>query len=461
MQNIQAGACACIFAFVTLAYGADEAAAHYRVYEVPGLGGGLSLFYNYDYTYGDFSPRPLNGSGQLAGTSVFGFDPNLAGSTLWSSGGIRYLPLLPHGMYDNGGSNANGVNDAGLVVGAAAYGGISKYNGQLFYHAVEWLNGAVTDLGDLGGGDSWANYVTNSGTAVGYAHNTIPDAYSYYGTQYHATIWAPGITDMGTLGGTDSEAWAGNDSGEIIGIAALDTPPVPPFNQPQTDAFLWRQGQMIDLGTLGGGFSTPTAINQNGAVTVISFDASNQLVGSYVWSNGMKTVLNGLGGDFIEATMLNDGGLAVGAASDAADTNFLAAAWMPGTQQAVSLGTAAGDTGSIALGVNNQGTIVGGSGSVTLTAAAAYAHAFIWRNGHIADLNSLIPAGSPLTLNVAYAINGSGMIAGLGTNAAGQIHAFVLMPESGSGEFAPAASAPAAPGSVVRGPMPLPHAIRH
>ena len=227
-------------------YGAD-AAPRYKFYEVGGLGGGLSVFFNWDYTGGDFTTSPLNSLGQVAGTSVFAADPNLAGSFLWSPGGVSLLLTLPNGAYDNGGRNANGVNDGGMVVGASAYGKISSFNNQPFYRAVSWMNGEVTDLGDLGGGDSWANFVTNSGLIVGYAHNSIPDAYSYYGTQYHAVIWQPGLIDLGTLGGSDSEAWAGNDSGDVIGISFLNTPPVPPFNQPQTDAFLWRQGQMIDL----------------------------------------------------------------------------------------------------------------------------------------------------------------------------------------------------------------------
>jgi len=48
-----------------------------------------------------------------------------------------------------------------------------------------------------------------------------------------------------------------------------------------------------------------------------------------------------------------------------------------------------------------------------------YAHASVWQKGTMRDLNTLIPAGSPLTLNVAYTVNEAGVIAGLGTNSAG------------------------------------------
>jgi len=271
---------------------ASKPATQYKLYDVGTLGGASSVFFNWDYTGGDFTPLPFNAFGQLAGSSILASDPNLVGSYLWSFGKLQQLPTLPNGNNDDGGSNANSVNDFGVAVGASAYGLISPYNGQPFYHAVSWTNGKVKDLGDLGGDDSWANYINDRGLIVGYAHNSIPDQYSYYGTQYHATTWQGGhIRDLGTLGGTDSEAWTANNNGEVIGIAFLNTPPVPPFYQPQTDAFLWANGNMRDLGNLGGGFSTPSAINQAGQVTVLSFDATNEYVLSYLWSDGKKYVL--------------------------------------------------------------------------------------------------------------------------------------------------------------------------
>jgi probable HAF family extracellular repeat protein len=431
---------------------ASQPVMKYQLYDVGTLGGSTSVFFNWDYTGGDFTPSPLNQFGQLAGSSNLASDPNLAGSYLWSFGKLQQLPTLPNGNNHDGGSNANGVNDLGTTVGASAYGVISPYNGQPFYHAVSWINGNVKDLGDLGGGDSWANFVNNRGTIVGYAYSTIPDQYSYYGTQFHAATWQGGlIRDLGTLGGTDSEAWTANDKGEIIGIAFLSTPPVPPFNEPQTDAFLWARGKMMDLGNLGGGFSTPSAINQNGQVTVLSFDASNQHVLSYLWSGGKKYVLPTLGGNFVEATTLNDWGLVTGAGTDSSDSNFLAALWIPWLHLQLPLGTISGDTGSIGLGVNDLGVIVGGSGTVTLS-GTSYSHAFVWQDGKIRDLNTLIPVGSPLTLNVAYAVNDSGMIAGLGTDMLGDTHAFVLVPDwlSDTPHFVTANSAGAAPGSSIQ-----------
>jgi hypothetical protein len=47
------------------------------------------------------------------------------------------------------------------------------------------------------------------------------------------------------------------------------------------------------------------------------------------------------------------------------------------------------------------------------------------------DLNTLIPADSPLYLVVAFEINDAGEIAGLGMTGTGQLHAFLATPQRG------------------------------
>ena len=426
---------------------------HYKFRNVGGLGYPFSTFFSSDIA-GFFTPSALNGKGDLA--AIYLSKSNLAGSFVWSNGKSKGLPSLPNANRGGGGSNALGITNGGLVIGISNDGEVSPFNNKLYNHAVSWKYGKLRNLGDLGGHDSNANSVNNSGLIVGLAFNATPDPYGYYGTQLHATTWRNGkITDLGTLGGTDSEARLVNDSGQIIGISFLNTPPMPPFNQPQDDAFLWSAGTMTDLGTLGGSFSAPSSINRSGQVSVISLDATNSVYQSFLWSNGTKTVLNSLGGSYVFALMLNDAATVVGWNSDAADNNVIATMWSP-SGNGQSLGTIGTDTGSIAFGINNKGTIVGGSGVISLTTQTSYVHAFVWKNGQMLDLNTLIPAGSSLTLNVAYTINNAGIIAGLGTDKKGQTHPFVLEPDaSNPGSFRSAASAPAAPGSSIRVPSPL------
>ncbi len=457
MRSIRITALAIVFATLLtapLSLLAQQRVTRYTLYDVGTLGGNFGGFFETDLTGGEFTPSPLNSRGQLAGVALDA--SNFAGSYLWSQGTLTQLPSLLHANNFGGGSNATGINDAGLVVGISNFGVLSPFNHQPYVVAVTWTNGSVKHLPDLGGHGSFANSVNNNGLVAGFAYNSTPDRYSYFGTQLHAATWQNGtLQDLGTLGGTDSEAWASNSNGEVIGISFLNTPPLPPFYQPQDNAFLWSNGTMHDLGTLGGSFSTPTAINSSGQVTVLSFDANNQYLRSFVWSAGNKTTLNSVAGNNVQALTLNDAGSIAGANSDAGDVNYLAALWQPSGSGRL-LGTVAGDSGSLALGINSHGVVVGGSGTIPTTAASSYAHAFVWQGGAIQDLNTLVPAGSSLTLNVAYAINESGVIAGLGTTSTGDTHAFVLLPASTSDQgFANASSTPVAPGSSIKMSSPM------
>src|SRR6266542_3972255 len=102
----------------------------------------------------------------------------------------------------------------------------------------------AVDLGTLGGIESQATAVNNSGQVVGYGRLA-----NY---EYHAFSWtqAGGMIDLGTLGGgTFSSAVAVNASGQVVGFSTNTAQPYFPLH-----AFSWTQaGGMIDLGTLGGG----------------------------------------------------------------------------------------------------------------------------------------------------------------------------------------------------------------
>jgi hypothetical protein len=54
--------------------------------------------------------------------------------------------------------------------------------------------------------------------------------------------------------------------------------------------------------------------------------------------------------------------------------------------------------------------------------------ATLWQNGAIYDLNTLIPPGSGLTLNVGWDINDGGEITGSAVLPNGNVRAFVLIP---------------------------------
>ena len=111
----------------------------------------------------------------------------------------------------------------------------------------------------------------------------------------------------------------------------------------------------------------------------------------------------------------------------------------------MDLGVLPGDLVGAGLNMNNRGEIVGASVSAPGLATGKQ-RAFLWRNGVMSDLNTLVQKDAPLYLLTAFAINDSGEIAGFGVvttgASAGEIHGFLAPPNNGEffGEsFSPAA----------------------
>ena len=75
------------------------------------------------------------------------------------------------------------------------------------------------------------------------------------------------IIDLGTLGGTNSAAFGINESGQVVGYAETISG--------EEDAFLYTSGTMKDLGTLGGTFSDANGIND--ADQVVGFSQKTPL----------------------------------------------------------------------------------------------------------------------------------------------------------------------------------------
>ncbi len=214
--------------------------------------------------------------------------------------------------------------------------------------------------------------------------------------------------DLGTLGGAYSTARAINSAGQVVGSAGL--PGGDPENGlPNAHAFLWENGVMTDLGTLGGGYSSAEDINDAGQVVGYSTTGSGVTHG-FRWDKGVMTDLGSLGGDVSDAMGINPAGQVVGTSytpilpiSGGHPRAYL---WQAGVM--TNLGTLGGNA-SFATDINDQGQVVGHS---EISGPNSGFHAFLWENGVMLDLGNS---------NEATGINSAGQV--VGNNFGG--HAFL------------------------------------
>jgi probable HAF family extracellular repeat protein len=351
----------------------------------------------------------------------------------WQDGVLTDLGALPGG----GSSLPNWISANGLSAGLSENGVTDPLvPGLPEFRAVLWQDGAITDLGTLGGGYEAVAYAVNSrGQVAGQTTNTIPDPFSVafdgiLGVPYQtrAFLWQKGaMQDLGTLGGPDAGATLMNERGQIAGASYINSTPNPnngPFcnpNVPTVDPFLWEKGKMIDLGSLGGACGYAAAINNRGQVAGGSSLTGDQEIHPTLWDHGTLTDLGTFGGTSGYTNWINEKGAVVGAANYPGDTIAHAALWKKGVM--TDLGTLPGYGCSSAQWINSSDQIVGDFSDCISVSAAS-----LWEKGSMVDLNTLIPPNSTLHLDGAIDINDEGEIAGQGSTSNGDTHAFLLIP---------------------------------
>jgi probable HAF family extracellular repeat protein len=360
---------------------------------------------------------------------------------VWRGNSLQDLGTLPGGNF----SYATSINQRGQIAGLSENDQIDPFSGNPEFHAVLWQNDQLLDLGTLGGVSSCAFALNNRGQVTGAALNDVPDPFSILGTgdgtsltQTRGFLWQNGeMRDLGTLGGPDTWASFVNDRGQIAGGSYTSYVVDPNTGTPPVGVFLWENGKMKDLGNLGGDnglLGLPgivAALNNRGQVTGSMVVAGNQFAHAFLWDGQKLLDLGTLGGNLSFANGMNDAGEVVGAAwfpGDQLKDGFL---WSNGVL--TDLGTLGGDPCSDAISVNSKGQVVGASMSVA-GGCNEWTTALLWENGGPSvDLNSLLPAGSGVDLTVALWANDRGEIAAGGNppdciRGATGCHAYVLIP---------------------------------
>src|SRR5215471_18157398 len=279
------------------------------------------------------------------------------------------------------GSAPNGINATGEVTGKSSlstlvptpscvpYHNLKPVCTEHPYHAFEWSNGTMTDLGTLGSGNfSAGEAINSSGEVAG---------------------WSDTKADTGQGVPLDSVAAGINDSGQVIGSWGNATTGSQPFLDSNGTITDLPEPGFVATSNLG---CQADAINNKAQIAGTCWGYNRKLSSIYadlvLWQNGTVTDLGTLGGERSEAAAINGNGQIVGygtaLGSGVATDGFL---YSNGTMT---------DLGSfIPAAINNNGVMVGGP--------------YIDSGGTVQNLNTLIPAGSP-TIQDATAINDNGQI---------------------------------------------------
>jgi len=360
---------------------------------------------------------------------------------------VRYVVTVLRSL---GGTSSLGasINDLGWVAGR------SRVAANDSIHATLWRDGALTDLGTLGGPNSAVLWPVKNlrGVLTGISQTAEPDpsgetwscgfffppgkptGYRCAGFRWHDGVMTP----LTTLGGTHGFATGTNNRLRTVGWAENNVAD-PTCVLPQILQFravVWGPDGQVERElppVADDSTSAATAINDRGQVVGIS-GRCDQSVGRYsaihmvLWENGVPAVIPALGGVAWNTPMaINQRGEVVGfanaSAADADNFNPRAFYWRKG-QGTRPLAALPDHVTTQATGINERGQIVGQSCD-----AAGNCKGVLWQRCQVVDLNALIEPGGTLLLRSANDIDDLGRITGQALDSStGQFVAFLATP---------------------------------
>ncbi|MFZ0800175.1 MAG: hypothetical protein WCA13_09460 [Terriglobales bacterium] len=365
----------------------------------------------------------------------------------WRDGTKTDLGTLPGGSS----SAAFSINSAGWIAGNSENGETDPLiSGLPEVRAVLWKDGQIRDLGTLGGSTSFSQAINDRGQITGLALSDVVDPFSYYyqflyclpfqicppnATETRGFVWdeKDGMQDIGTLGGPDAFPSLINQRGQVAGFSYINSIPNETTGLPTFHPFLWQKGKgMKDLGSFGG---TQTAsvngLNNRGEVVgglYLPGDIQNL---PFIWDGAklIDPVAPPFGGPGPgEANWINEAGEVVGNASlptpCSVGNGYVQQAFLWRDGAITDLGGLPNTPNSGGLFINSRSQVVGASFSCDFSTFTA----FLWEQGSMVDLNSLIAPDSPLYLYWAGYITDDGEIGAFGSLSSGDDHAVLLIP---------------------------------
>jgi len=298
------------------------------------------------------------------------------------------------------------------------------------------IDGVQVDLGTLGGENSFMNWgeINDRGQIVGYSETDALDPNGEdvcgFGTGHMCLpfLWQDfHMEALPTLGGNNGQASAINNRGKIAGTAETAVTDSRCPTHITSLPVLWEKGKPQSLPTVDQDSDGEAFwINDRGQAVGQTSNCSNGITHAVSWTkNGTAAALP----DYKNGAVAwgnNDRDQIVGSVGspDGGSTQY-AALWQNG--KLTSFKPLPGDVGAIASGINNRGQMVGS----TWDSKFNWAHAVIWEDGVMTDLNTMF-ASSTLVATMANKINERGQIAAMAIVRSGpdegNVHAILLTP---------------------------------
>jgi probable HAF family extracellular repeat protein len=308
----------------------------------------------------------------------------LGGTWLYRDGVVMVFGDGPDWSF----GRAADMNEAGQVVGQAMFEiGPDEFENQAFLFS----DGMMNRLGTFGGNSSSALTINEAGQiclSVLFADDSDP---GHTPTSQRTLVYKNGeVTDIGTLDGNWTSPSDMNEAGDVVGRSTL-------AGDSNEHAFLYADGRMTDLGTLANfGDSGAWAVSENrhvhGYSQVPGSDQMPFVRMPFVYQNGAMAALGSLGGSVTNVLGMNQSGRIYGEAT-LSDETWRAFVYEDGVM--TDLGTLGGSK-TVPRDMNDVGDVIGYS---FLPGDGTF-HAFLYSNGTMKDLGSPRPSGSSNAVDI-------------------------------------------------------------
>ena len=216
------------------------------------------------------------------------------------------------------------------------------------------------------------------------------------------------VVDLGTLHGGSSMATAINNRGQVVGSS-------------DGHVFLWSGGKLRDLGAVDGEFPppvNPVGINNHGDVALARNTATYQgyeAWHAFRWRNGKLTDLGtlgkDLGGDLANQSrplaISDRGDVVVESTTNHLGSSYWAFLWRAGKK--ITFVQPFARRLSSGVAINERGQVAGWIGTGAVPEPSVRGHAFLWQNGKLKTLN---PAAGR-RWSSASAMNARGTVVGI------------------------------------------------